>query len=823
MNRNKKTLILILVLLILCTGISISYAFFKVSGSNNGKTVATINGAPLCMSLQLNVNSISITNEYAVPISDTKALSSDIYKTTLTIENKCATAQSFNLLLVPGPNNTMPINALKYVLVESGVATPTNGTIVSDAYSLDSTIIKQLSQATKNTSFNFKSGYLTGSGSISASTTKTYNLYLWIDENEGGLGNNSTMNKALSAYLALATGTTVGEEIIATSNLYSTIENRYKLGNSFVKKYGESYGEDGADEYTNPVYYFNGAVEDNNVLFAGFCWKIVRTTDTGGVKMIYNGVQKDFTEDYTLLNQTEYKNLNNTSTYPYTFDSTNKTWTSTNKWSNSSSISFTVPSNGDYVLNYDLSMYDYYENMYVEIFKDDVVQRRYSGSLVGQIGFNDLNTSNVIKIVFTRTSSIASGRDNIIFSFGKTNHITKSCNNTGYDSQLLYKKEYASESTSLANVGYMYNTVYNIEKKFLINQLYFTGTKAYADSVTYDSSTGKYTLDSTTAKTLSVTTSNGSTLIGKYTCNQSTTTATCSTVYYIVDYSSNYINYYSLTSGDLNINNKGSNYAFGSTFTYANGTYTLSDTTTINTDDWATKKTTISNYHYTCLTSDTTCTSLYYVYYVNTSLSNGSVYYIILSNGKSVDDALNEMLYADDVNAHDSTIKAYIDDWYKSNMTSYTDKLEDTVFCNDRTISNKNGWNPNGGSVTSELRFKNYDTNYSLACTNVTDRFSVSNNKAKLTYPVGLLTAPEVLLAYRAANYSTYYLKTGKYYWLVSPNDFDLVSINEVFADGRLGRGNGGYNHGVRPAVSLKPGTEYTSGDGSYTNPYVIE
>ncbi len=41
------------------------------------------------------------------------------------------------------------------------------------------------------------------------------------------------------------------------------------------------------DKY--PIYYYRGAVDDNNVLFAELCWKIVRTTDTGGVKLIYNG------------------------------------------------------------------------------------------------------------------------------------------------------------------------------------------------------------------------------------------------------------------------------------------------------------------------------------------------------------------------------------------------------------------------------------------------------------------------------------------------------------------------------------------------------
>ena len=34
-------------------------------------------------------------------------------------------------------------------------------------------------------------------------------------------------------------------------------------------------------------------LDKNNVLFAGQCWQMIRTTDTGGVKMIYNGEAED--------------------------------------------------------------------------------------------------------------------------------------------------------------------------------------------------------------------------------------------------------------------------------------------------------------------------------------------------------------------------------------------------------------------------------------------------------------------------------------------------------------------------------------------------
>lgn len=41
------------------------------------------------------------------------------------------------------------------------------------------------------------------------------------------------------------------------------------------------------DQY--PVYYYRGEVANNVVLFNDVCWRIIRTTSTGGVKMLYYG------------------------------------------------------------------------------------------------------------------------------------------------------------------------------------------------------------------------------------------------------------------------------------------------------------------------------------------------------------------------------------------------------------------------------------------------------------------------------------------------------------------------------------------------------
>ena len=70
------------------------------------------------------------------------------------------------------------------------------------------------------------------------------------------------------------------------------------------------------ESLSTPIYYYRGNVNNNYVVFAGFCWRMVRTTDTGGIKLLYNGDTTCKNEGYNLLignnqysnnNQTKYK------------------------------------------------------------------------------------------------------------------------------------------------------------------------------------------------------------------------------------------------------------------------------------------------------------------------------------------------------------------------------------------------------------------------------------------------------------------------------------------------------------------------------------
>lgn len=74
----------------------------------------------------------------------------------------------------------------------------------------------------------------------------------------------------------------------------------------------------------NPIYYYRGNV-DNNVIFANFCWKMIRTTETGGVKLIYNGtpvsgVCTNTGNDTTIGNSAYNTNDNDIKYAGYTYD-----------------------------------------------------------------------------------------------------------------------------------------------------------------------------------------------------------------------------------------------------------------------------------------------------------------------------------------------------------------------------------------------------------------------------------------------------------------------------------------------------------------------
>lgn len=271
-------------------------------------------------------------------------------------------------------------------------------------------------------------------------------------------------------------------------------------------------------------------------------------------------------------------------------------------------------------------------------------------------------------------------------------------------------------------------------------------------------------------------------------------------------------------------------YLYGNGFSYQNGEYTLVDTI-LSTGVFNNDYPSFSTHHYTCFNTTGTCDSIYYLHFSLVMVS--SVDYITLINEKNISDAMNDMF----ANGESSTIKTTVDNWYHDNMINYTSKLEDTPWCNDRTIyqPSNNGWNPNG-DITKPLYFGSYGrieefAPPSLECSS-RDAFTLPNNSqgnGKLAYPVGLITVDEMRLAGGKKSNdgnTSFYLYTGSAWWAISPAHYNGTDSYgyDIDSNGNINSPYSGGNIGVRPAVSLKAGTKFVyGGDGTPTNPYVIE
>ena len=178
-------------------------------------------------------------------------------------------------------------------------------------------------------------------------------------------------------------------------------------------------------------------------------------------------------------------------------------------------------------------------------------------------------------------------------------------------------------------------------------------------------------------------------------------------------------------------------------------------------------------------------------------------------------------------NTNDSTIKTYLDNWYKTNISSTENEqyLADNIFCNDRSFSSSNIGTGAGASDTLYNWGSWYQSKTNLKCLQQNDAFTVSNTtngNGALTYPIGLITTDEVVLAGGSSSNNGYYLYSGSPYWTSSPNCFSVYyalvmhvsSSGNAFDYTRVDNSGG-----VRPVLNLSQEV-LNKGDGSMNDPY---
>ena len=245
-------------------------------------------------------------------------------------------------------------------------------------------------------------------------------------------------------------------------------------------------------------------------------------------------------------------------------------------------------------------------------------------------------------------------------------------------------------------------------------------------------------------------------------------------------------------------------------------------------------------------TSSTSSNSyVYKIFGVTAGDSSASVDYGFVRYGTSSKEVAQ-------TNTNDSTIKTYLDNWYKTNISGTENEqyLADNIFCNDRSLSTSGessetqvaatnnfysvrrlaSIKPGLGAGTTGTMYNFYNSlqgKLDLRCPQQNDAFTVSDTKngnGALRYPVGLINATEVALAggWGGANDNVngYYLYSGFNYWTLTPFVFNTSVAIVMYVDSR-----GSFNYidystgGVRPVLNLSQEV-LQNGDGSINDPY---
>ena len=671
-----------------------------------------------------------------------------------------------------------------------------------------------------------------------------------------------------SLYVGGTLGIT-GKRCEPDDTLYSVLECAAKnrdLGKKYVGEHHDSFTE----EPSKDIYHWY-AINDtqgeeiqnrNNVIFANQCWQMIRTTDTGGVKLLYNGEAENgqcLDTRGTHLGYSGYSNYYVPSYYlgtSYHYDPDTHLFSLA----------------GDITLDYNWN-------------KDNFMSYRGKYSCRGDYPDSTCSALYVIYGYYgTRESINAMLNNNMHYSSIGEAQFDREGNGSYYISPSNVNYMYYTDSHKLSGYDNAYTST--ILPRVSLNTNYY-----YADSYDYNGiNTNKYTLVDPYQVS---STDDYSTLVGKYTLSNASSTYSATTINYILSVDGNYAYTIQLSSGnDLSGSNteyfygdsyvdngdntfsipnystfqkmnyesisstlvdkyvcqKGSGdtcstmwhvlstnnyqmtvlssqyiYPFSSsvTHTVVNGTdrYTLDENDCVFVWDYVvdTELQKILSHRYTTKNASYMYSNIiYYVY----SYEDNYIAHMTISSGDDIDDAMEELFR----NQYDSVIKMEIDLWYEKYMASYSSFLEDVIYCNDRKIAEDGeGWYPFNNNSSLQLHFNQYQLSTDLSCPQVNDQLSISNSQAQLKYKVALITAPEMaLLNNDKARVS------GVPYWTMTPSyiEYDFVGskVYRVTSTGSVTEQPtmDSLNY-IRPAISLNPGMEYSSGDGSKENPYIVD
>ena len=262
--KKQVMLILATVVLVGTLAVTTSFAVFEETKSNATDQKMTIGNLDVTYT---GGSAISITD--INPMTDSTALSKTNNIYTFTIKNTGNVPYNFKVKVINNPSYTSNLLPHQYI-----------------RYSLNGGSASVLGSG--------QADYELTSGVIEAGATNTYNLRLWVADASTYNLPNSVLGQEI--HLKISVEGKAGSEWLPSNFkdrilALNDVKTPITTPGAAISTASEALLASAEDDY-GTSYYFRGAVTNNYVEFANKCWRIVRVSGDGSVKLILHNDNK---------------------------------------------------------------------------------------------------------------------------------------------------------------------------------------------------------------------------------------------------------------------------------------------------------------------------------------------------------------------------------------------------------------------------------------------------------------------------------------------------------------------------------------------------
>ena len=281
-NNEKKIKIYVALLITVICIIGVSYAWFRLylSQSENNKITART-----CFDVSFTENTDKISLVDAVPEDDSDGLREKPF--TFTLKNNCEGYVKAYITIDSAYRTSTSSSYLKDNQVKVNLSP--KGTVVSNGMLLTAGDLMEIDNNSK--------GYAISVTGLESNEEKSFDLRLWMD---GAVTQSDGLNKTWEGSVVVtavaenhATWNNPGEgTLLAAIKRDNTVTTPTTTPGTEISADTEAVLVSTQDDY-GTSYYFRGAVTNNFVEYANMCWRIVRVTGNGSIKLVlynYNGL-----------------------------------------------------------------------------------------------------------------------------------------------------------------------------------------------------------------------------------------------------------------------------------------------------------------------------------------------------------------------------------------------------------------------------------------------------------------------------------------------------------------------------------------------------